>query len=233
MKTKSEKKFPTVPVVILVAIVLVVGATLAQFISTVEIDRLFQLSNFTAEGVVSFDGVADMSLYTDSRGYLVDVKNTNADNYIGNLRVDVKYAGYGVGLIRVRVVEEWSTEDTQTNVRTIMPFDINMTYLIGANNANLYSTGDSGNLKKWYDNRSNDYRFYYATPVYCSSTNTVKTIPLITGFNDSDFDPEIPSGTEVHLIVETEVVQVNRYPQYWGMTTLPWLNAVSATQEDL
>ena len=231
MKTNPSKKFPTVPVVTVVAILLVISATLAMFFSNVDVNRVFQLSNFSAQGVVTFDGVAAAD--DGGRGYLVDVKNASAANYIGKMRVQVQYAGMGVGLIRVRVVEEWST-GVNDGVRQVMPYAIKMPYQIGANNANLYpATGTSGNARKWFDNRENDYRFYYATPVNCTSSSPV-SLDLITGFDTSSIDlGAIADGTQLHIRVEADIVQVNRYPQYWGMTSLPWSSADSRTQQDI
>ena len=32
----------------------------------------------------------------------------------------------------------------------------------------------------------------------------------------------LPITTQVHVLFETDAVQVNRYPQYWGLDKLPW-----------
>lgn len=232
MKTKSAKKFPTIPVVTIVAILLVVSTTLAMFFSQVQVNLLLSVSNFHAYAEVWFDSTSG-SGFKDDRGYLVDLKNTSATNYIGNLKVNVSYAGNGVGLIRVRVVEEWSTApDQNTGVRQILPYAIKMPYLFGANNANLSS--GSGNQKKWFDNRENDYRLYYATPVYCTASNAAAKIPLITGFDTTKVDlAAIDASTQLHIQIEADVVQVNRYPQFWGMDVLPWASAIRTTEEDV
>ncbi len=235
MKTNKRKASPSVLIVLIVAIVLVVSVTLAAiFRQTISIKRLFSVSNLSAQCVVTFDGVTDMSSYTQEYGVLASVDPT-APNYIGKLRASVQYKGRGVGLIRVRMIEEWGTSEYETvnetqveTERTVLPFQIKIPYTFPEGKVYTSST-DSGNQSKWYDNRATDYCYYYATPVY-SSVGGTSTIPMITGVDTSKIDLGILSlSTTVHVMVETDVVQVNRYPQYWGINSLPWNSAKSAS----
>lgn len=245
MKTKKGKASPSVLIVLIVAIVLVVSVTLAAiFRQTIDISRLLEVSNLKAESVVTFDGVANIEEYTDEYGIRASV-DPYAPNYIGKLRASVRYSGRGVGLIRVRMVEEWSTpiytsqtvtenvdgEDVQREVkvktgRTVQPYPVLIPYTLPSGKT-YDPENDSGNESKWFDNRLEDYCFYYATPVYSLGTSTV---PLITGVDVFDLGL-MPNSTEIHVMFETDVVQVNRYPQYWGISTLPWNDAASASEE--
>ena len=236
MKTNFKKSYITVPIILAVALILVISATFALFTESSSGTRQFTLSNFTSSVEVSFDDFSTTASGTTLGGatyYTVDWSDSNSANFIGNLRVRVNYAGKGVGLLRVRIAEEWSK--TSDGVTTVKPYTIHVPYWIGDssgnNNNNLYSSG-SGNQRKWYDNRAKDHCFYYATPIAAASGS--RQISLITGFDASNFDnAAIESGTRLRIIIESDVVQVNRYPQYWGLYKLPWSNAAtSASQMD-
>ncbi len=217
-------------IVLVSAIVLVVSVTFAAiFRHTTTVERIFEVSNFSAQSVVWFEKtvsgspvIVSSAAYTDSYGVKVSIDPSD-DNYLGNLRAKVLFKGAGVGLVRVRMVEEWST--TSNGVRTVQPYNLSMPYTLD----NTY-TG-SGNKKAWLDNRMNDYCFYYTTPVYSAGTSE---IPLITGVNMAGLDLGVlPSDTDVHILFETDAVQVNRYQQYWGISALPWTSGVSSTQMEL
>lgn len=230
---KKTNKAHTVWIVALVAIVLVVAVTFANMFRIAfdnPFSRTLRVADLDASAVVTFEKngsvVSNMSQYSSGYGYLAST-NPSADNYIGNLRVSVNYKGYGVGLIRVRIAEEWST--TANGVRTVLPFKLKVPYTIST----PYVTGtDTGNQLKWFDNRETDHRLYYAKPVYCASDSDTHSIPLIAGIAAGAVNTNLlPANTEVRIVVEADVVQVNRYPQYWGLTSLPWTNGESLTDE--
>ncbi len=247
MKAKQKKGSLSVLIVLIVAIVLIVSVTFAAiFRHSMTITRLFQVSNLSAQSVVWFDGVSesDMGQYKTEYGVLASIDPSDA-NYIGKLRAKVQYKGRGVGLVRVRMVEEWSTPNSYTRTveeevdgdivqrqetvdyRTVFPYKLNMTYTLDS----AYTGSDSGNKRAWFDNRTNDYCFYYATPVYSTGGDTWQDIPLITGVNTENIDLGLlPSDAQIHVLFETDAVQVNRYPQYWGITSLPWTGADSSTE---
>lgn len=224
MKNKQNRKFPTALVVAAIVALLALSVTFAGiFSNTVSISGLMSLSNFKASSHVYFDGGADASAYTAADGSVQVSLDSAAENFIGNLRVDVQYDGCGVGLVRVRMIEQWST--VSGDIRTVKPFSIRIPYLVDD------YADSTGNAKKWFDNRENDYRFYYATPVHSTGE---RTISLVQGVDFDTFDLEsIPGDMQLHIVVEADIVQVNRYPQYWGMTQLPWTDGVSATEEAL
>ena len=212
-------------IVLIVAVVLVLSITFAAiFRQSNTIDRMFTVSNFSAESVVWFEknvGGDTVTIssdnYEDSYGIRASVDPID-DNYIGNLHAKVRYKGAGVGLIRVRMVEEWSTTKSENNqlVRVVQPYRLDLPYNLSPS---AYS-GSGANQQAWLDNRASDYCFYYTTPVYSSGTSE---LPLIEGVDTDSIDLGVlPSDTVVHVLFETDAVQVNRYPQYWGMTSLPW-----------
>lgn len=222
MKTKKRKVSLSVLIVLIVAVLLIVSVTFAAiFRQSISANTTFKASNFSAQTVAKFiddEGNllsdARMAQYKTEYGVLASV-NPSAENYIGKLRASVQYKGRGVGLIRVRLTEEWSV--TKNGVRTVQPYQLNIPYVV----SDVYSgSAGSGNQSKWYDNRLNDYCYYYATPVYSNGTSV---IDLIEGVNTSGIDLGVlPISTQVHVLFETDAVQVNRYPQYWGLDKLPW-----------
>ena len=228
MKAIFKKSYITVPIVLAVALVLVVSLTFALFTTTLSGTRQLTLANFTSDVEVSFDNFSTTSTGSSLGGakyFAVDLTNTSASNYIGNLRVRVKYNGNGVGLLRVRVTEEWFTTDSGTGITTVMPHAIQMPYTIANPYVTTGSSADTGNHSKWWDNRTKDYCFYYATPI---SRASEQSINLITGVDMTQIDTSaLPDGTQMRVIIEADVVQVNRYPQYWGLNRLPWTEASS------
>lgn len=242
MKTKKRKASPSVLIVLIVAILLIVSVTFAAiFRQTLNVTRTFNVSNFSAQTVAKFVD-ENGSLLSDTRmaqykteyGVRASV-DPLAENYIGKLRASVLYKGSGVGLIRVRLTEEWSvpiytittvqeqvegeTVERQVKTktgRTVQPYQLDIPYVV----SNAYTGSSGNNQSKWYDNRKNDYCYYYATPVY--STGMSK-IDLIAGVDTSGIDLGVlPISTEVQILFETDAVQVNRYPQYWSLDRLPW-----------
>ena len=202
---------------LVVAVLLIVSVTFAAiFRQSISASSTFKVSNFAAQTVVQFDGLSDARTeqYKTEYGVLASV-DPSADNYIGKLRAHVQYSGRGVGLVRVRLTEEWSI--TKNGVRTVQPYQLDIPYVV----SDAYSgSAGSGNQSAWYDNRLNDYCYYYATPVYSTGTST---IDLIEGVDTSGIDLGVlPISTQVHILFETDAVQVNRYPQYWGLDKLPW-----------
>lgn len=223
MKTKKRKASPSVLIVLIVAVLLILSVTFAAiFRQSVDVTRTFSVSNFSAQSVVKFEGLSDsrMEPYRTSSGGVLASVDPAADNYIGKLRASVQYSGRGVGLIRVRLVEEWST--TKNGVRTVQPYQLSIPYIV----SDLYN-GSGANQTKWFDNRASDYCFYYATPVYSTGTSE---IDLIEGVDASSIDLGVlPIDTQINILFETDAVQVNRYPQYWGLDKLPWTGSSADT----
>lgn len=226
MKAKKTKKLPSKVIVLAVSGALLISMTLALLMNSVNLKRTFSVSNFKSECVVYFD-TGSGTIPCDTMNNIEVSLDPSADRFIGNLRADFKYTGCGVGLARVKIVEEWSTYNEATNTRTVQPYQIAVPYIFG----DVYDYSSTGNQSAWYDNRGNDYHMYYATAVRCYSDTKAEVIPLITGLDvaDMDFDT-IPGGTELHISIQTDVIQVNRYPQFWKIATLPWNESDSSTE---
>ena len=228
MKANLKKSYITVPIVLAVALILVVSLTFALFTTTSSGTRQFTLANFTSGVEVSFDNFSSTETGSSAgtaRYYTVNLTDASDTHYLGKLRVRVKYNGNGVGLLRVRVTEEWFTTDSGTGITTVMPHAIQMPYTVASPYVKTGTGKDEGNHSKWWDNRTEDYCFYYATPI---SRASEQTINLITGVDMTKIDTgALPSGTQMRIIIEADTVQVNRYPQYWGLYKLPWTDASS------
>lgn len=214
----------------IVALVIAVVSTVAWFVLEGGITSVldFTISNFAKPTADVYFLQGDLStvnadIYQNSDGTItVDFENSSANNYIEKLRVDVNYTGKGEAYIRVKMLHQF----IKTEVTDEVSYDFNaeLPYTIDT----LYTNSDYGNKAKWYDNRKNDLSFYYATAVYTQNNNTSAKIPLITGFNAGGLEPSL-LGSTLKIAIEVEAVQINRYPQLWGINKLPWPGANSGS----
>ena len=220
MKKDKLRRPPTAVLIAIITLVAIAGTTVAWLLAgTGTLTRNFSLSNFNAEAVVWFEG-GTMSQNTD-KTISVDVVDTNAPNYIGKLRVDAKYKGRGQAYIRLKMIQQWTDENgiiLQSNV--LLPYNISTPY-----------TGTSGPQSAWFDNRPDDYCLYYAQKLTSLENETYVNIPVIIADpNPTQFAAKlaavVPRGTvNLKIAITLEAVQVNRYPQFWGIERLPWIPA--------
>lgn len=209
MKKKfiENKKFRLI-VILSVALLLVIGTTLAWFIiRTTDANQLFSVANFQAEPDCYFmngeDKVSPSSIEgaTDGKLIVLNTDDPNAQNYIGKFCVDVNYKGDGAGYLRVKMVHEYSLNGNSTQHPANIP----------------YATADAEN---WYDNRGNDFCYYYKNELDADG-DTEQTLKFIT--NNSEINlGELADGIVIKVAVETDMVQINRYPQIWKIDKLPW-----------
>lgn len=222
MKKDKLRRPPTAVLIVMIALVVIVGTTVAWLtVGTGTLDRNLFLSNFDTEAVVWFEG-GSMSQNAD-KTISVDVGvDPNAANYIGKLRVNAKFTGRGQAYLRVKMVQQWTDGDgtiLQSNV--LLPYNISTPYNM--------TTG--GNQSAWFDNRMDDYCLYYAKKLTSVVNGTYETIPVIIADPQpaqfaSKLAAVIPQGNvNLKIAIILEAVQVNRYPQFWGINTLPWPEA--------
>ena len=187
-----------------VAVIAIVGSSLAWFVTSSSLSQKFSISGFDVTANVFFDNngnKVNASSYKDRDGLFVLSLNENDANYIGKLRVDVGHTG-GKCLVRVKMNHEWTfAGGTVTQQKVAVP----------------YTFG-----KEWFDNRDTDYCVYYR-----GNDNTGKasfgSSALINGFDKAQLDTsEFVDGTSVRVLIQVEAIQVNRYPQFWNIDTLPW-----------
>ena len=222
-QTEKVRSFKSKRLIILIGIaLLVVFSTVAWFVFTLSpVSDTFLLSNFNVQPDCYFmNGTTrvEKTSYVDSQTGLINLStDSSAENYIGKFRVDVKYKGAGHAYLRVKVVTQ--IKDSSGNVTLS---DSKIPYTLYA----VYSDSNSNNQQSWYDNRNADYYYYYAS-ILSGNTNDT-TLSLITGCEsfdeDSGFDVQYLNeyGYSVAVAIECEMVQINRYPQIWGVATLPW-----------
>ena len=225
MKNQSDQKsFKFKRIIILVGTaVLLISTALAWFVSTNSVSsNTFGLSNFQTQIDCYFmnnSSRVETTNYLESGTNLINLSTNSSDvNYIGNLRVDVKYKGNGYGYLRVKVV----TRAKDSNGYVTLT-DSKIPYTIDA----VYSGQNGNNQASWYDNRNRDFCYYYADLLSGNNTSFT-TIHLITGVQTSDVDTGFDlnflqtNGYTLSLAAEVDMVQLNRYPQIWGINTLPW-----------
>lgn len=163
----------------------------------------------------------------------------SADNYIGNLRLVAKVKGGSPAYLRVKILEEWTLDDTFI-ASVLTPYTIAQTpsQIFGVRDENWFtrlfpSWGQKNNLAllpegdpnhAWYDNRVADFCFYYRTPIYPQDLESSVDMLLINGITDDNFDTMMNTSdnTQLNLIIEAQVVQPNRYREFFNLERLPW-----------
>lgn len=211
-KFMENKKFRLIAV-FLITVLIVGGFSLAWFYFRQSQQINLSLSNFQATPVCYFEGNESEHL----TGLIELSTNPDDANYIGKFRVDVNYTGDGAGYLRVRMVHQFTNGAGGAAVQ---------------HPAELPYQSDS-NL--WKDNRSNDYCYYYMDRLNIDESDEEKTLNLITGLipdDESTQDIDESGATIIQgfrdadavikVAVEADMVQINRYPQIWGMEELPW-----------
>ncbi|MBQ2828148.1 MAG: hypothetical protein IJF20_02785 [Clostridia bacterium] len=208
-KLMENKKFRLIAV-FLITVFVVGGFSLAWFYVRKNQYAEMSVANFQArpycyftdkEGNVITDEEGNAVVALDDNGLIVLSTNSDDDNYIGNFCVDVKYKGDGAGYLRVKMVHEYSINGMSNQHPANVPYKI----------------ADEGN---WHDNRGDDYCYYYKNELDADG-DAEQTLSFITANNDIDLGA-LADGIVIKVAVETDMVQINRYPQIWGMGELPW-----------
>lgn len=202
LKKVNRRAF--VIIVAVVAVIAIVGTSLAWFGTSSSMMQKINIFGFDVSAGVYFDNNGkriSAENYKDKDGLYILSSDKDAENYIGKLRVNVVHSG-AKACIRVKMNYELKLENgenAQYNVS--VPFKFN---------------------KNWFDNRSKDYCIYYCGEDESGKAGFNNT-ELITGFDESGFDTTgFADSASIKLFVEVDAVQVNRYPQMWNIDTLPW-----------
>lgn len=223
-KKTQTKKFNSKKLIVLIAVaVLLVSTALAWFVYTATpIGNTFGLSNFQTELDCYFsvgNSRVEVDNYIDSDTNLINLSLDPTDNnYLCNFHVDVLYKGAGHGYLRVKVVTE--AKDSMGYV-TVM--DPKVPYIV----SDEYEGSSGNNQEAWFDNRNLDYCYYYATAL-SGEDDQFTTLSVIDGAQTTDIDSEFDldylynNGYTLSVAVASDMVQINRYPQFWGMNKLPW-----------
>lgn len=203
MLHKLNKK-AVVIIVAFVALIAVVGSSFAWFVSRTSLLQNFSLSSFEVSADVYFlDGEERISAdeYKDENGLYTLSLNKDDVNYLGNLRANVAHSG-AKACVRVTMNHQWTLADgTVAQNAVAVPY--------------VFANG-------WFDNRDADYSVYYAGDDN-SGEASFRTAEFITGFDEKSFDTSaIVEGVTLKVLVQVDAVQVNRYPQVWGIEKFPW-----------
>lgn len=206
--------------VIVGTIILVVAVTLAWFaVSNGPLSETFKLSNFdgTSDCYFMAGTKKDVSSFKNADGSINLSLDPTKDNYIGNFRADVKYKGTGSAYMRVKVACEFDSAGAATLATSKVPFVL----------SSEYDEEAGGNQSAWFDNRNADSCYYFADVVK-GNKDSYTTMSLITGINQTDEDGSFDiedlkdNGINVKIAIGVEMVQINRYPQFWSIDNLPW-----------
>lgn len=193
-------------------------------------EKFAGVSNFNVEGSAYFEKdnsngthtVVNAKKYTKG-GYIeCNYIDPTAENYLTNLRFDVRYRGYSPAYIRVRVIEQFT--NSMGNIVAVNQLKFNP-------------------AAGWYDNRSEDLYFYSDKLYYSAETSAIirqsnqakyLTIPVIDGLigsvADNDVDKVLEQNRNLTLKMTfyVEAVQPNRTEAYWGKT-IDQINTICKT----
>lgn len=239
---------------VLLAIVVVLGGTFATYAWLVLKEKkvenkvvvtdvgiacnLYFVPGSGSGNTVSLDDLEKATPYRSNGDSMISVSLSEAgENYIGNLRVVVRFQGGSPAYIRVKILEQWTSNDTFIPA-SLTPYTIPSTRetIFGIakenwltrlfpswqqeNNLNVADENfpDGG---PWFDNRKEDFCYYYRVPVYPLQTGDSVSMLLINGIAPGSLTNR--SG-ELKLIIEAEAVQPNRFREFFHLDQFPWEN---------
>ena len=146
-------------------------------------------------------------------GYIeVNISNSMAANYIGNLRIDVKYRG--VSPLFTRVELDSFRVDWTTGQHIDGPWHEDLRY------GPQYVPFSVRNQPAWFSNFATDQSFYYATALRPLSATVYSTLPFVRGVQPGF----IPTSADYTMYIKIEVSGADPvgYGSLWDIDQLPW-----------
>jgi hypothetical protein len=174
--------------------------------------------------------------------YHINVSDTSAEDYITNLRVDIRVNSTVNTYIRVAIVDSLilSTIDYEGNRGEVAIVDkpinyaidrffmVNDVYYENLIDAEIALGGITSNDvvvpgTKWFNNTLEDGYYYYSELIERDMMSTQLTIPFIEAFDGDEFDTK-SVGYHLQFSIIVEAIQAgNNAPVYnWGLLTPPW-----------
>lgn len=188
-----------------------------------------------AENTLTVEEVSKSTPYVIPSGETlikVNLVDKSAKNYIGNLRVLLTYTGSSPAYIRAKLFEQWSEDDVFIeNAKTpyTVPKINEDIFIYEEKTTSIFTPSfiDEENTQQgtgWFDNRQDDFGFYYDAPVYPHAEATTVKMLLINGISEKNIAEmtNARNGVEMQFIVKAEAVQPNRYREFFKMEKLPW-----------
>lgn len=174
--------------------------------------------------------------------YHINVSDANADDYIANLRVDIRINSTVDTYIRVAIVDSLilSTIDYEGNRGEVAIVDqpinyaidrffmVNDVYYENLIDAEIALGGITSNDvvepgSLWFNNKLEDGYYYYMNLIERDMQSTQLTIPFIEAFDGDEFNTK-SVGYQLQFSIIVEAIQAgNDAPIYnWGLLTPPW-----------
>lgn len=182
------------------------------------------------------------SVMTKTGVYSINVTDFEADDYIDNLRVDIKVNSTVDTYVRVSVIDALilSTIDFEGNKGEVSIVDQPINYAFSREwnvNGTLYddlfdaevalggitASDTVTKIDHWFDNKLNDGYYYYPQVIEREMDSSQLTIPFIEEYDGDEFETK-SFGYTLQFAILVEAVQAgNSAPVYnWGLLTPPW-----------
>lgn len=197
---KGTKRIAAI-IVCLVAVIAIVAGSLAWYTSTNSLSQVGSLLGFKTTASVYFENQSGkkISAQADENGLYTMSLNSEDENYIGNLKINVVHKGYAKSYVRVKMSIQWTMPDGTITQNVMLPYQFD---------------------KNWFDNRSTDYCVYYTLDqgLFDSYDKSI-----IAGFDSQSFESNtLTTSATPKIAITVESTQANRYKQIWGLDSLPW-----------
>jgi hypothetical protein len=174
--------------------------------------------------------------------YRINVSDINADDFITNLRVDIKVKSTVNTYVRVAIIDSLTlaTIDFQGNRGEVAIVDQPINYAISRHwlvndilyydihDAEIALGGISANdvvvmLPQWYNNTLSDGFYYYPQLIECDMDTGTQTISFIEEYDGAIFRAK-SVGYSLQFAIIVEAIQAGHHAPIhnWGLLTPPW-----------